>query len=200
MRVTALSSSLLLAFNCYAQRIQNFNLYPTSTSVVVKFTISAGPSCNRYTVLHSSDSLTYEEVGADPGICGTTSAPDDKSFTHLTPVFGKINYYRVRLEPYVETSNPKAVYVSSEVDQKMHVYPNPITTIYDWLTLKFFNLTNSRLVGNIYNQLGKPLNNLDFNTVASKATLGVSSLENGLYVIRLTDGTQNFTGKFIIFR
>jgi len=202
MRAFVLILFLACFFGAFGQRVQNLSLFPTDRSVVVKFSIASGPSCSGYTILHSTDSLIYNEAGSEPGICGITAVPEEKSFTHLSPAFGIRNYYKVRLEPYVETSYARSIYLSTGGNSNsMQVYPNPFyITNHDRLTFKFFELSGTRLQGYVYNQSGKPIKNLDFLVISDLSTTSVAGLENGMYMIWLTNGLKVFQCKFIILR
>ncbi|HRH12335.1 MAG TPA: hypothetical protein PLU73_12510 [Bacteroidia bacterium] len=52
----------LLCETLYAQRIQKFDAILSGTVVGVRFSISAGSSCNGYNVLHSIDSVNYYPI------------------------------------------------------------------------------------------------------------------------------------------
>lgn len=193
---------LLLFFPCaaFAQRIAGLNLFLNKETVVIKFRVRPGISCNGYTVLHSTDSISYTEIGSDPGICGTSTESEDKSYTHVSPELNKINYYKVRLEPRIETSSSRNVLVTStRSSAKITAYPNPFY-LEDLVTLNIFNVTNARLIGYLCNQFGKPIKLLDLTATSDQVKMPTAGLNNGLYVIWLTDGTRAFTCKFIILR
>jgi hypothetical protein len=190
---------LLVCIQGFAQRIQNFNVFAVNGSVGIKFTVSKGTQCNGYTIWHSLDSINFNVIYSYPGICGNTSADQDFSYTHTSPGVNVVNYYKIEL-PGVETSPVQRVYLTTTPQASLLMYPNPIVNEYDVLYLKIFNANNLRVVGFLYNQFGKPMRTLDITTKVDLANLYINDLENGLYVIWLTDGTQLFRGKFIINR
>ena len=200
MRTAVLITFLIFTFVNYAQRIINFALYSTNSSVVVKFTITPGSSCSGFTLLHSIDSLNYSEIASEPGICGASSINEEKIITDNNPVFNQINYYKIRLEPRVETSFPRTIFVTSSRGANLLVYPNPLSESNGLLNIRVLAATNSRLIATIYNYDGRPLQNLDLVTSDNHATVNVSSLSNGLYTIRMTDGSKIFTGKISILK
>lgn len=180
------------------QRISSIALYPTNTSVVIKFSIEPGATCSGFTVLHSLDSLNFEEVASEPGICGASAVSEEKNFTHFTPVFNQLNYYRIRLEPRVETSFSKSIFVSSSLKTGLLLYPNPHYNSEALLSLKISEAENMKLTGAIYNSFGKQIKNLEVFTLGNEAQISVSDLNNGLYTIRLKSATKVFTSKLII--
>lgn len=196
-----LSLIALVAFglNAFAQqRISSIALYPTPTSVVIKFSIEPGATCSGFTVLHSLDSLNYEDIAWEPGICGASSASEEKSFTHFSPGFDKINYYKIRLEPRVETSFSKNVFVSSTLQQDLLIYPNPHVNAELALSLKIAGAENTKLTGGIFNSFGMQIKHLEVFTAGNQTQMSVSDLDNGLYTIRLENETKVFTSKLII--
>lgn len=189
----------LLCQTIYAQRIQKFEAILSGTIVGVRFSISAGSSCNGYNVLHSIDSLNYYPIYNYAGICGELSKSQDHAFDHLSPTYDIVNFYKIELIG-LETSPARRVYVPSSAKVNMLVYPNPITTNYDALNLRIFNTNNTRLVGFIYNQSGKPMRDLDFVTQGEYASLNAFDFGNGLYVLWLTDGYVVYSAKFVVNR
>ena len=190
---------IFLAQLVNAQRIQNFNLTLTHTIVSVRFTVSAGSQCLGYQVLHSIDSLNYYPVYDYAGICGEVTKALNHSYDHYSPALDAVNFYKIQLNG-VETSPPQRIYVPSSPKVNMIVYPNPVYNFYDLLSLKIFNANNTRVVGYIYNQSGKPVRELDFTTQLDYAALNIFDLVNDLYVIWLTDGYVVYSSKFIVNR
>lgn len=173
-------------------------LYSTQTSVVIKFSIEPGESCSGFTVLHSTDSLNYQEVSVEPGICGASPTREEKSFTDFSPAFDQINYYKIRLEPRVETSSAKHIFISSAIQKGLLLYPNPHYDSEKLLTLKISEAENSKLTGGIFNSFGMQIKYLEVFTIGSLDEINLSTLENGLYTIRLKSETKVFTNKLII--
>lgn len=189
----------LLCETLYAQRIQKFDAILSGTVVGVRFSISAGSSCNGYNVLHSIDSVNYYPIYNYAGICGELSKSQDHAFDHLSPTYDIVNFYKIELIG-LETSPPRRVYVPSSAKVNMLLYPNPILTNFDALNIRVFNANNTRLVGFIYNQSGKPMKTLDFTTKGEYASFNVFDMNNGLYVLWLTDGYVIYSAKFIVNR
>lgn len=184
---------------CSGQRIVDFNLFQTGSSVLVKFSITPGVSCNGYTIFHSTDSVFFSPVSDEPAICGTSQVKEDKSFTHNSPVRDKINYYKVQLS-VVETSPVKRVYVPGANLSGMIAYPNPAYSTTDSLKLRIYNTANLQLVGFLYSPSGKPQRELHLKANGEIAAFELGSLENGFYIVWLTDGYQAYSSKFLIFK
>jgi hypothetical protein len=183
-----------------AQRILGFNLFADKNSVTIKFTIAPGPSCNGFSVLHSADSITYNVIYNDVGICGNQTDREDKTYRHEVPLLSQVNYYRVRLEPYVEISEAKSIYLAEALNKNISVYPNPVYTGIDMLNIRVKNTYNTFLSGYLYDQQGYPLRFLDFRTIGDFFNLPIDELNNGLYIIWLTDGKLSYSSKFVVSR
>jgi hypothetical protein len=183
-----------------AQRIQNFNLSLTNGTVVTaRFVMSAGTTCNGFNVLYCIDSLNYYPIYNYQGVCGSTTKAESYTYDHYTPAFDLVNYYKIEL-PGIETSPPQRIYVPSSPKVNMLLYPNPLYTNSDLLNAKIFNAANTRFVGYIYSRFGVAIRELDFTTVGDMTSIGVFDLENGLYLLWLTDGFVAYQSKFIIIR
>lgn len=183
----------------FAQRITSFNVFQVNNSVALKFTIGPGPSCNGYNILHSADSVFYTTIYDYPGICGNSSSEDNQSWTHSSPTLNQTNYYKVQLNPG-ETTLAKSIFIVPQTKASLFAYPNPIQSYADILNLRFTGANNLRVVGYIYDQFGKPLEELDLRTVVDTSTLDIGRYNNGLYFIWLTDGLLAYASKFIIQR
>jgi len=200
MRALLLNILLLFNFCSFSQRIQNFNVFAAGTGVGIKFTITKGNQCSGYAIWYSADSINFSPLYTYPGICGDVNTDQDQSYTHTNPLQNQTNYYKVELQPLIEMSPVRRIYVSNQPQISMQVFPNPVVNIYDILNIKIFNTNNIRVVGFLYNQFGKPMRALDLRTTVDLAGLNINELSNGLYVIWLTDGTSAYSSKFIVNR
>jgi len=190
---------VVFSVNLNAQRIQNLNVFVAGTNVVVKFSIGTGTQCSGYKILHSLDSTYFNVVFDYPGICGTSATPEEISYTHTGPSLNQTNFYKVELVP-IETSLTKRVFVPEQKISQLLVYPNPVTQLTDLLNLKIANAGKTRLIGFVYNQAGKPVKQIDVTTINDATSINIFDVNNGLYVVWLTDGFQVFSKKFIINR
>jgi hypothetical protein len=200
MRNFFLNIFLFIAVYTYSQRIQNFNVFSAGTSVGLKFTIAKGVQCSGYIIWHSTDSINFSQLYNFPGICGDVTIDQDYSYTHTFPAQNQINYYKVELQPLIETSPVKRIYVSNQLNTGMQVFPNPVVNFYDMLNIKILNSNNTRVTGFLYNQFGKPMRFLDLKTVVDLTSLNISELSNGLYMLWLTEGASVYSSKFIVNR
>lgn len=181
------------------QRIQNFYLVQTNGQVGVRFTFTKGSQCAGYTIHWSADSINYSPVYNYAGTCGDFNSDQDFSYTHLGPFPNQLNYYKVEMT-LTETSPPKSIFVGAQVKNRMLIYPDPLTNYNDKTSFRVYNANNVRLIGFLYNQFGKPIRNIDLTTKGEFGDIYSNDLENGLYVLWLTDGNVAYSGKFIVLR
>jgi len=182
---------------CSAQRIASFNAYPSDNTVLIRFVILSGPPCMGYTIYHSTDSINYQPIEFFDQQCGDGS-DYNATYTHKTPSLTGINYYKVTLSTY---ENSPVVRVSMDGNRynKLILFPNPLEN-YNSLGIRVQNKSNVRMVGDIYDQKGHSKRFLDFHLVNDRYDVPVSDLQNGMYMIWLTDGYQIYSSKLIIRR
>ncbi len=202
MRLIILYILLILSGNFFSQgRIVSPSAFAAGTSVGIRFTIAPGPQCSGYNILYSTDSVYFTTLYNYPGVCGNVSTKQDISYTHSSPLQNQTNYYKIELVP-LETSPVLRVYVGSSSTPSVYLraYPDPITTDYDVLNLKFSNAVTTGVYGFIFNHSGKPVKPIQLPTQIDAAVLNVFDFPNDLYIVWLTDGTYVYKAKFIINR
>ncbi len=189
----------IFSLSGFAQRISNYKVFLAGKGVAVKFTITKGTSCSGYIIKHSKDSVNFTDVFNYPGICGDTARDESISYFHNDPLFNTDNYYKIELVP-VENSVIKKIFVPEILNTSISVYPSPVQTVSDYLTVRIYNTNNTKLSGFIYDQHGKPLKILDLTTTFDLTTITVADLNNGMYFLRLNDGQTSYVSKFFILR
>lgn len=193
-------TALLCSLACSAQRIADFTLLLEDQAVVVKFNITPGPSCSGFSVLHSTDSLNFVEAHYDPGICGNQPVKESKSYTHTQPKAGQRNFYRVRLEPYVEQSDPKGIFVAGKGPENLRIYPNPQYPGDRELLIALRDKTLQQLEVKIYDLWGSLVKTTVLRPRAGKWVLPTEELGNGLYFLQLPEQVSARSFKFVVLR
>jgi hypothetical protein len=189
----------LLSTHIFAQRILNFKIFQVNQAVFLNFILSKGSSCNGFNVLHSSDSVNFKIIHEDPTICGTSNADEAKNWTHANPIINQLNYYKIQLNPS-EMSPVNRIFVNQTNKPNIVLFPNPISTDIDLLTIKIIGTESLEFDGFIYNQFGNYVLKIEKQSTISNSTIKINELSNGLYLIKLTDGYNLYSTKFIIQR
>ncbi len=187
----------LLSTHIIAQRILNFKIFQVNQAVFLNFILSKGSSCNGFNVLHSSDSVNFKIIHEDPTICGTSNADEAKNWTHANPIINQLNYYKIQLNPG-EMSPVNRIFVNQTNKPNIVLFPNPISTDIDLLTIKILGTESLAFDGFIYNQFGNYVLKIEKQSTISNSTIKINELSNGLYLIKLTDGYNLYSTKFII--
>ena len=189
----------LLSTHIFAQRILNFKIFQVNQAVFLNFILSKGSSCNGFNVLHSTDSVNFKVIHEDPTICGTSNADEAKNWTHANPTINQLNYYKIQLNPG-EMSPVNRIFVNQTNKPNIVLFPNPISTDIDLLTIKILGTESLAFDGFIYNQFGNYVLKIEKQSTISNSTIKINELSNGLYLIKLTDGYNLYSTKFIIQR
>lgn len=187
----------LLSTHIFAQRILNFKIFQVNQAVFLNFILSKGSSCNGFNVLHSTDSVNFKVIHEDPTICGTSNADEAKNWTHVNPIINQLNYYKIQLNPG-EMSPVNRIFVNQTNKPNIVLFPNPISTDIDLLTIKILGTESLQFDGFIYNQFGNYVLKIENQSTISNSTIKIHELSNGLYLIKLTDGYNLYSTKFII--
>ena len=187
----------LLSTHIFAQRILNFKIFQVDQAVFLNFILSKGSSCNGFNVLHSTDSLNFKVIHEDPTICGTSNADEAKNWTHVNPIINQLNYYKIQLNPG-EMSPVNRIFVNQTNKPNIVLFPNPISNDIDLLTIKILGTESLEFDGFIYNQFGNYVLKIENQSTISNSTIKINELSNGLYLIKLTDGYNLYSTKFII--
>lgn len=197
----------MLCYAGFAQRITNINVSlvnsqnqsGTTSQVLVRFTLTAGPSCPGYEILHCTDSINYLQFYNYAGICGDQNSDVSFSQIHGSPSPNMVNYYKVSIPGY-ETSAPQRIYVGSQTPQStLKVYPNPAINE-STLFMTFSNYFGNEVNGFIYNQQGMKIRPITIPIKQDKGETYIGDLNDGMYIIWLTDGKILFRSKFIVKR
>ena len=187
----------LLSTHIFAQRILNFKIFQVDQAVFLNFILSKGSSCNGFNVLHSTDSVNFKVIHEDPTICGTSNADEAKNWMHANPIINQLNYYKIQLNPG-EMSPVNRIFVNQTNKPNIVLFPNPISTDIDLLTIKIPGTESLEFDGFIYNQFGNYVLKIENQSTISNSTIKIHELSNGLYLIKLTDGYNLYSTKFII--
>lgn len=196
----------LISFSGFSQRIQNVNVslvntqsQSSSSQVLVRFTLTAGLSCPGYELMHSLDSLNYIQFYSYSSVCGNQSTDESFSNIHSSPGINQVNYYKVNI-PGFETSAAYRIFVGPQAPKStLLVYPNPIFND-SYIHLRFYNYIGSKVEGYVYNQFGTAVKPLSLTIDQDLSEVNVNDLNDGLYVVWVTDGNILFRAKFIVKR
>lgn len=186
--------SFPLTFGQGENFLDKFQATIVQDKVLLSWTVKTGNSCNGIRILHTLDSASFNEIGTIEGICGSTSAPTNYSFTHVYPIANAKNYYKLDFggEGFSQTITVQYFDYS---ENGYVLLPNPIQSD---SKLYFNNENNANTALTIYAMDGSIVH-------AEKSTLNYfniskSYLEIGSYLFTLkTEGkSSEISGKFMV--
>jgi hypothetical protein len=201
MRTLYFFFASLLCLTASAQRISDFNVYDGGNgSTIVRFVLTPGPTCSGYEVMHSTDSVFFKSVHFYDQACGGSGAPEPFEWVHSTPTLNQNNFYKVQLLSPYETSPIRRLYIAEPGRSQMIVWPNPALQNTDAITIRASNAGSVKLIGYMYNRFGTPIGEMEIYTTADVATLNIDGLADGMYILWLTDGSNQYSSKFFVER
>lgn len=150
-------------------------------SVVVKWTLISGSTCNGTIIERSTDSIHYEPIGSIDGICGSANFNIPYEFTDNSPVRNTRNFYRLEFGR-VGFSESLSVFVVILDADGVLVMPNPVS---DKSVIHFQNNQNKSFVFTLYDYSGKQVRQLP-NVTDDKIVFDKIGLSSGVYFFQLT--------------
>lgn len=176
--------SISAAFTQSHPIISFFNGEAYNNQVLLTWNIVGGNNCNGIIIYHSSDNITYNEIGEIPGICGEIIDSEPYSFLHSNPNENQLNYYKLQLGNQGFTT-PLEVFFYNTKDIGFTLFPNPsedliniyISNAYKNATIEVYDLNGKQVLTNKY--VSGVLN-----------PLYIGKWEAGSYIIRLLNDNK----------
>jgi hypothetical protein len=166
---------------------------PQTGQVQLRWTISAGQTCNGTFIERSTDTVRWDKIGEIPGVCGSSAAPVPYNFIDNSPVSNTVNFYRLELGgqgysamvgiPYYDYSENGYVLI-----------PNPL---YDIGTLYFGTSEIESFTISIFDITGKLVQQA--KGTGGNFVIKADEKPTGNYIFVIArQGKKNVSGKFII--
>lgn len=158
-----------------------FNAEVGNNSVLLKWAVSGGNTCNGIRVYHSTDDLHYEQVEDIPGVCGDAAVDIGYQFLHDSILLQGTHYYKLELGNQGFSSPLSVVfYQTNGAGYKM--YPNPGR---NGLYI-FSNHTEGESLIQVISIQGSIVYE---NTLREGQLnyLNLSSLEKGMYIVKIVN-------------
>jgi hypothetical protein len=189
-----LAASALISHAQSDSVIVGFQAIASKETVLLRWTIEAGNTCNGIRIHRSADKTNFAEIGEISGVCGSTSEPVDYTFIDNSPVKNQVNYYRLEAGN-TGFSRVVAVEIIAIGSEGYQVRPNPVsseTRIY------FYNPGRQEHVLTLYNQNGKEV--FAASTREDHFELNADMLQSGLYFFGISaEGNGAMTkGKLVV--
>lgn len=172
--------------------LSKFFAVQVGETVLLRWTMSAGFTCEDTYIERSSDGIIYERIGLIGGICGSPDTEITFEFTDSIPLVNQVAYYRLILG-YLGYTSPKTVEFSQYNDEGFFLGPNPFS---DKSTLSFANDEREEHTLMITNLKGKVIS--EMKTTSDEFIILGSDLAAGVYYFKVIKGINFLFGGKII--
>ncbi len=200
MKLFLLTLSLLtcemFGFSQNNSIVESFFAIENNGEVFLSWKIIEGSTCNGIQILHSTDSLSFSEIGNIAGVCGSTTEPQYYNYTDETPEKNKYNYYRLSLggNGYSEIISIELIDINNKEYQ---VRPNPVK---NYAKIYFDNTNNSNKEYQLF--LYNPWGDLLFSSSTSQEYFEVNlgDFNSGIYhfIILSSEKQKPIYGKLLV--
>jgi hypothetical protein len=174
--------------------LDRMDLYVAAGKVYVTCIVSAGYTCFGIELKRSVDSLNYETVDIEYGICGSDSEPTFFSFVDDSPPLNQLLYYRLDLGGFGYTKVIEARVVDVQ-EFGYRITPNPAS---DFAEIHFSNINKSPVLVSVFDLHGNAV--AQVRTITDVVKLDLSTFESGLYLIVIENEIERkvVKGKIVI--
>ena len=164
----------------------SFNARLKGSEVLLEWVTESEVNNDRFEIEHSQDSKTFTAIGTVSGR-GTSTEKNFYKMTHHTPNYG-INYYRLKQIDYDGKFDYSEIeYVRVQVDSDISVYPNPAK---EHIIIRSNNTLTEGHQFLVYDAMGRQINISSSIESEYAVRLNISSLESGIYFIKLSSGNM----------
>lgn len=160
--------------------------------VLIRWTITAGNTCEDTYIERSLDGISFERIGLISGVCGSPDQPVTYDFYDTMPAPNRINHYRLVLGLYGYTMPQSTEFIVLN-DMGYSIQPNPMA---DKATIIFRNPIKEEFRFMVYDVSGKTV--LDFTTTGDRVTVYRNELGSGVYVFALEGKDVYLQGKLVV--
>jgi hypothetical protein len=164
-------------------RVTYFTATNLKDSVRLNLTVSAGPGCAGWQVMHGNDSVNLTPIYVYGGICGNTSYAESYKYLDMTPSKSTSNYYQIYIPPN-DYSKILKVDLATNFSNLL-VFPQPVQ---DYLNISISNKLNFTYEMHIYDRYGRK-KGFTSGSAADKISLNVSSFDAGVFVFYILYGS-----------
>jgi hypothetical protein len=164
--------------------LDRMDYYVAAGKVYVSCVVSKGYTCFGIELKRSMDSVNYETVDIEYGICGSDTEPTYFSFEDSDPPMNQRLFYRLDLGGYGSTKVIETHVVDVQ-ELGYRITPNPAS---DFTEVHFSNINKNAVVLTVVDGLGNAV--LQRETTNSFIQLDVSSYQAGIYMVLIENVTE----------
>ncbi|MBK8955105.1 MAG: T9SS type A sorting domain-containing protein [Saprospiraceae bacterium] len=176
----------------HSQAVLNyFTATPSHREIILDWQMSLGQTCDGIRILHSTDSMHFQEIGFIGGICGSKTETVNYQFIHKTAKLNSINHYQLEFGN-IGPGETVSVLLLDYSDGYI-IYPHPIRTH----ALLSFPESDPNYQLLVYSARGQIINKLE--TDQNYFEISALHLPPGFYFFEIINGTGTrvASGKFM---
>lgn len=178
--------------------IDFYSFNNTSASPNVKITLRNLPA--------DYDMVLYNPSGKIISYAENSGTEDETLIYNLT----KVGVYKIKVYGYNKANDPQKCYLlnvaistekfrisdkATETTADVMLYPQPAQ---NFATVEFSKNWKGKATINVFDETGRMITTQTANTESRTYKLNTSSLSNGLYYVRITNGSETISKKMII--
>jgi hypothetical protein len=170
--------------------IDNFNIEAHEGKAYLRWTVSAGNTCDGIEIQRSTNATNYARIGEIYGVCGSEDSAQKFEYTDNMPETDRTNFYRLLFGSSGKTA-AQSVFVLSE--DGFALYPNPArntTRIY------LRNSANTAATLNIFDISGRLI--LHIPTKSNIIDIDCNNWPSGMYIYSLAHPGKLINGKLMV--
>ena len=174
--------------------VLNLSATEFNGKVLLTWSVTQGNTCNGISVLHTTDTSSYNQIGTIEGICGSTAETIAYQFTDDSPSVNQTNYYKLSLGG-IGFSYAVNLDVIDAGSQTYLVAPNPVSSE---SKLIFDNENQENVTITFFNEKGEVIH--EETSSEQSVVIEREKFKQGVYFFVLKwDGTfESFSGKFSV--
>lgn len=161
-------------------------------SILLKWAISKGSTCNGINITRSSDSLYFETIGRIEGVCGSPDFQQPYSFVDESPLKNQMNYYKLELG-INEFSEIISLYYLEKNEVGYQIIPQPM---HNQGRIYFDNSDRQRWDLSVFNMNGQLI--YQSSTKENYFDIETSRFSSGMLFFQLSSNDEQIKGKLLI--
>lgn len=175
----------------------DFKAHCAETGILLNWETASESNNKEFTILRSEDGINYSRIGLVNG-SGNSNSLMAYHYVDTDADGDKLYYYKLMQTDFSNRSELYDMIASTDAScdrtlQNIDIFPNPAT---ESINLHFKKTKVSRV--EIYNDAGQQLNAYD--EPGDQLVIQVSSLSNGIYLVKLNTGKGSIVRKFSVSR
>ncbi|OQP63188.1 hypothetical protein A3860_25190 [Niastella vici] len=177
--------------------LSQFYAQKQTSKAVLQWSTSSEAEVKQFVIERSNDGKTYKAIGT-VAATGNSTITKNYSFADQSPLMSALNYYRLKMQDVdgnFKYSKILTIKFDGQLTANMQAYPNPVK---DLLQVQLPDGLNGTVGLQIIDMQGRVVrrNNLGSDGNALNTTVDVSTLVQGIYILKAQAGNTTVITRF----